>query len=202
MIIPAVGDWRNNAELIAHGVKPLGYLKDEHLILDPTYGKGRFWSIWKPARLIACDIRPDMSPLGQSVDFTMLPWPDQTFDRVVLDPPYKLNGTSSGKGPAASDDSYGVSGSATWQERHQLIKNGMTESCRVLKRGGMLLLKCQDQVCSGKVRWQTIEFTEWGWALGMNLTDMFHLTGSRPQPANRRQVHSRRNYSTLLVFTK
>jgi hypothetical protein len=202
MTVPSIGEWRTNAELIAYGVKPLGYLDDRYTTLDPTYGKGRFWNIWKPAKLVGCDINLAMSPIGESIDFTMMPWPENSFERVVFDPPYKLNGTSSGKGPAASDRSYGVATSVPWQYRHALIKDGMKECVRVLAPKGMLLLKCQDQVCSGQVRWQTFEFSEWGQHLGLALVDMFHLVGSRPQPPNRRQVHARRNYSSLLVFSK
>ncbi len=77
-----------------------------------------------------------------------------------------------------------------------------TEAHRVLTPGGYLLLKCQDQVCSGQVRWQTREFADHAEQLGMRLVDALHLLGHRPQPAGRRQVHARRNYSTLLVLRK
>lgn len=51
-------------------------------------------------------------------------------------------------------------------------------------------------------RWQTIEFTNHAVGLGSRLVDQLHLPSYRPQPAGRRQVHARRNYSTLLVLQK
>lgn len=98
------------------------------------------------------------------------------------------------------DERYGVDVISTWQERHELIRAGITECARVLRAGGMFLLKCQDQVCSGHVRWQTDEFTRHAESLGLVKVDRFDLIGGRPQPEGRRQVHARRNTSTLLVF--
>ena len=88
------------------------------------------------------------------------------------------------------------------QDRMRLCIDGITECHRVLKPGGHLLVKCQDQVCSGHVRWQTIEFAGHAVELGSRLVDQLHLPSYRPQPAGRRQIHARRNYSTLLVLRK
>lgn len=195
MTVLAAGTWRNNAELIRDGVVPLGYLRDEDRVLDPTYGLGRFWALWQPATLVACDLDRAKSPLGRSVDFTAMPWADGWFDAVVLDPPYKLNGTG---GSHASDAGYGVADSISWQDRHALICEGISECARVSRRH--LLVKCQDQVCSGRVRWQTRIFADHAETQGCRLVDRFDLASYREQPPGRRQVHARRNYSTLLVF--
>jgi hypothetical protein len=192
----------NNAELIVQ-CRRLGYLRDEWLTLDPTYGHGKFWTLWRPRCFIGSDIKLDKSPVGRSVDFTALRYQDATFDAVVFDPPYKLNGTSTGKGPAASDEGYGVDGAyVRWQGRHDLIRRGITECVRVLKPNGMLLVKCQDQVCSGQKRWQTREFAAHAESLGCRLVDMLHLPGGRKQPPGRRQLHALQNFSTMLVLQK
>ncbi len=193
----AAGDWSTNADLIAD-VHRLGYLNDDDVVLDPTYGLGRFWQRWRPPFLMACDLNIDRSPMVQSVDFTDLPFDDREFDAVVFDPPYKLNGTPSGK----MDEDYGVDEVTRWQDRHTLIRRGIAEAFRVLKPGGHLLVKCQDQVCSGAVRWQTREFADYAESLGLRLVDRFDIESYRPQPDGRRQVHARRNTSTLLVFVK
>ena len=186
--------WPNNAEMIADVAK-LGYLDGD--VLDVTYGYGNFWNTWVPESLTACDLNIELSPLGVSVDFTDLPFGDSSFDAVVFDPPYKLNGT-----PTPSvDRRYGVHEPTTWQDRHQLIRDGLSECARVSKR--YVLLKCMDQVCSGKKRWQTIEFTNHAEALGFRLDDRFDLLNRpRPQPSGRRQLHAQVNYSTLLVFKR
>jgi hypothetical protein len=192
---------RNNAELIVQCHR-LGYLRYDWLTLDPTYGYGKFWTLWRPVDLIGTDIIPAKSPFGRSVDFTDMPFSSGSFDAVVFDPPYKLNGTSTGKGPAASDEGFGVDGAyVKWQDRHQLIRDGITECVRVLKPKGMLLVKCQDQVC-GKKRWQTREFSAHAESLGCRLVDMLHLPGGRKQPPGRRQLHALQNFSTMLVLKK
>lgn len=197
-INPAVKD---NAALIVQ-CRDLGYLPTDGPILDATYGLGRFWNAWMPDDLTGMDVNPAKARdiVG---DFTDMPFSDGTFDAVVLDPPYKLNGTG---GSHASDDGYGVADpewvSKSWQQKHELIRAGITETARIVRRNGHVLLKCQDQVCSGQVRWQTIEFANHAATLGLRLVDRFDLLGHRPQPAGRRQVHARRNYSSLLVFRK
>lgn len=187
-------DRRSNADLMVD-VASLGYLPDP--VLDPTYGLGAFWKIYRPDGLAAHDLDPEKAPDGP-MDFTALAYPDATFEAVVFDPPYKLNGT-----PTESVDArYGVHVVRSWQDRHALIRAGIVECARVLRPGGYLLLKCQDQVCSGRVRWQTREFADTAEAAGCRLVDRFDLLGGRAQPSGRRQVHARRNHSTLLVLLR
>ena len=197
MTVMAIGNWNNNAEMI-ESCADLGYLRDEVRTLDPTYGLGRFWSNWKPGELVGCDIDPERSPIGYSVDFREMPFDDGEFGQVVLDGPYGLRGTPT----MASDAAYGLVDNMAWQDRMRLCIDGITECVRVLSPGGTLLVKCQDQVCSGQVRWQTREFADHAEALGCRLVDMLHLVSYRPQPEGRRQVHARRNYSTMLVLRR
>jgi SAM-dependent methyltransferase len=187
--ILAAQAWATNAELIADCAR-LGYLTGR--VLDPTYGRGKWWTAWCPDGLVAHDLKTD------GVDFRHLPHPDESFDAIAFDPPYKLNGTPTDK----VDAPYGVDVVDTRDGRHQLIRDGITECKRVLALDGHLLVKCQDQVNGGKVRWQTHEFTGHAQTLGLRLVDAFLILGHREQPAGTRQVHARRNYSTLLVFRK
>lgn len=194
----AATQWRTNGDLIADCAR-LGYLDANRLILDPTYGRGTWWTTWRPAHLVACDLDPAKSPIGYSVDFTAMPFDDNAFGAVTYDPPYKLNGTPSHN----VDERYGVAGSYTSAaDRHQLILDGLTECARVLDAGGHLLVKCQDQVNAGRVRWQTDLVTQRAHELGLTKIDALLMLGGRPQPEGRRQVHARRNYSTLLILQK
>lgn len=191
----AIGTRRNNAELVVD-LHALGYLDDD--VLDATYGLGRFWTAFRPAQLAAVDIDPARTTIV--ADFRHLPFGNRTFRTVVLDPPYKLNGTSTGRGPSTSDHSYGVTDYHTPVDRHRMICDGITDCCRVADR--YLIVKCQDQVVSGRVHWQTRIFTDHAETCGFRLVDMLHVQGYRKQPPGRRQVHARRDYSTALVLER
>lgn len=197
--VQAAARWANNGALIAD-VARLGYITDTDRVIDVTYGRGRFWTKYRPARLVAHDLKLD------GVDFRYLPHPDASFDVHVIDGPYKLNGTAD---LGDFDEAYGIDVPADWQERHQLIADGMTEGARVLAVGGRMLVKCQAQVCSGAVRWQDDIFTAHGESLGLVKVDRFDLIGKgRPQPMKpsarypngREQRHAHGRPSTLLVF--
>lgn len=231
--VVAVGGARNNAELILQ-VAQLRYLRPEMLTVDPTFGLGRFWRFWRPNTLRRHDIDPKRAPDG-AADFRRLPYAAESVDAVVFDGPYKLNGAG---GSHPSDDGYGVANRESWQARHELLRAGITEAARIVRPaskvrvdrgrfervGGVVVIKCQDQVCSGAVRWQTREFSDHAESVGLVLVDMLHLVGARPQPAGRtrkhgdcrgagcsscdggrvptEQHHASRNYSTLLVCQK
>lgn len=194
--IRACQEWAHNGLLIAD-VAQLGYLTHHDHVIDPTYGYGVWWSVWRPSRLTAHDLNPAKAPDGPA-DFRDLPYPRASFTAAAFDPPYKLNGTPSEDGP---DERFGVDEAATVAQRMGLIFDGMTELARVLTRRGILLVKCQDQVVSGSVYWQTDEITAHAASLGFVKVDRFDLLGGgRPQPDGRRQVHARYRPSTLLVF--
>lgn len=198
MTVLAYDNWATNGHLIAD-VAALGYLDNGMVTLDPTYGRGRFWSKFRPAVLVTSDLYVQGPEIQHQWDYTKIPRDNDLYDAVVFDPPYKLNGT-----PALGDfdDAYGVNVPTTWQERHESIMQGIEECLRVLKPGGTFLLKCQDQVCSGKVRWQTRLFADHAERCQIELVDRFDLVGkSRPQPMEgrtQRTAHGRP--STLLVF--
>jgi len=176
-------------------VASLGYLDGK--VLDVTYGYGVFWQLYKPDDFTACDLDAEKSPIGYSVDFTQLPFEDMSFDAVVFDPPYKLNGTPTD----AVDERYGVHVVSKWQDRLQLMCDGLIECIRVSNK--YVLVKCMDQVVSGKKVWQTIAMYEMAWNYRATLVDRFDmLVTPRPQPEGRRQVHTQGNYSTLMVFKK
>lgn len=196
-VIYAAQKWPTNAHMIVDCVR-LGYLRREWRTLDPTYGLGNFWTLWQPTYLHGSDKYVPLSgAFRHQDDFCDLMWGDNSFDAVVFDPPYKLNGT-----PSPEERRYGVEVPTRWQDRMTLIRDGVTECARVTKRKGFLLIKCMDQVVSGKVIWQTDEITRWAKLAGMTKVDRLDfLTDPRPQP-HTRQIHARRNYSTLLIFQK
>lgn len=185
---------RSNAQLIAD-LAQLGYLPEP--VVDVTYGLGRFWKQYRPLQFAACDLNPDCGV--EIADFTKLPYADRSFSTVVFDPPYKLNGTPSQGGPATSDEDYGVGGDyRTPESRHQLMRDGLTDCARVATE--FVIVKCMNQVVSGRVHWQVDMMTEHGQTNGLTKVDELFVYGYRVQPAGRRQEHAHRDYSTCLVF--
>jgi hypothetical protein len=207
-LLPAVHPWPSNAALIADiGRSSVPWLMRGVETLDCTWGLGNFWAEWTPGDgcLFGTDIKPGCSPSApEGVDFTDQPWDDCEWARVVFDPPYKLNGTPDPE----VDARYGVDGRVEWQTRMKLIAVGFAECLRIVKIGGFVLVKCQDQVCSGKVRWQTHMLYDMAmtgnWGGVAVLRDRFDLIGkARVQPMKgRKQGHAHGRGSTLLVFER
>lgn len=196
-VILAATEWANNAALIRDCAE-LGYLREEWRTLDPTYGSGRWWSLWRPNDLVTYHDKVDGS------DFRCLPHPDNSFDAIAYDPPYVSVGGRKTSGIHGMYDGYGLINAPNSPAGvQQLINDGLTEMYRLVKPKGNVLVKCQSYISSGKY-WPGAQLT-WQHAmdLGFKLTDVLqHISGQRPQPFGRRQVHARNNYSTLYVLTK
>jgi hypothetical protein len=192
MDVLAVGQWRTNAELM-RDVARLGYLDGE--VLDLTFGEGNFWGAHTPDLLVSNDRHED-ADLG--CDFTRLPMPDDWCDTVVFDPPYRMSGR---RDRGEFDQRFGLAEYRSNTDILGDLEAGAVEGLRVCRR--YLLVKCQDQVNGGRVRWQTDIVTRAVESRGGFKVDRFEfVTRPRPQPEGRRQLTSRRNHSTLLVFAK
>lgn len=191
-MIPAIHNWQSNAALIAD-VAVL-HLTTTTQIFDATYGRGTWWKDWRPKTLITNDLNPSIKTMF-SLDFRDLSsLRTNAFQCVAFDPPYKLSGTNS---LDEFDDRYGLK-DLNWKWRMELIVDGAIECGRVARE--TLLVKCQDQVCSGQMRWQTIEIVNALTPHSWRLADRFDMIGnSMPQPQTS-QYHARGRGSTLLVF--
>jgi hypothetical protein len=189
----AIGEWTDNAHLIADAAR-LGYITGR--VLDLTYGRGKFWTHWRPDVLVTNDLS-ELMPAQWHHDARKMPFGDGEFETVVFDPPYKLAGARFGDD---LDQRYGTSNYSPRAVVHALLLDGTSEAARLSSR--WVLVKCMDQVNGGCVRWQTDYVTTHALRLGLNKVDSMMLKRWRPQPEGRRQEHARRNYSTLLVFEK
>lgn len=203
--ILAATRWPTNGHLVADCFR-LGYLTDADTVIDPTYGRGNWWTIRRPAALTASDINPKKSPTGSAVDFTALPWPADTFDAAAFDPPYKPS-SGAKTGLVTFADAYGLDtlpGGRRSEPVQQLINDGLSEVARVVRPGGFILVKCMDYI-NARALWPgTFYTTDHGLNIGLRLHDRLEHVGD-PGPASstwKQQDHARRNASTLLVFRK
>lgn len=194
---------RSNGALIAK-VAQLGYLGDpDDVVLDTTYGRGLWWTRYRPTNLIAHDIELD------GVDFRDLPEDTESIPVVCYDPPYISTGNRETSSVDNLYDRYGLGDLKGWRAIRELMDDGLQECWRVLRPAGYLLVKCMDYVESGRKVWNTFHVAHQGHELGLELVDRFHhLTGGGPQPMNnldgspREQKRAREVASMLLVFTK
>jgi DNA modification methylase len=178
-------------------------------VADVTYGKGVFWKNipTDEYELLATDIK-------NGIDCRELPYADGEIDCVVLDPPYM-------EGLYRQDES--IAGNGTHSAFRDHYSNGdrpqklgnkwhdavlefyikaAIEAKRVLKKKGILIVKCQDEVSAGVQRLTHVEIILNLAMLGFYTKDMFIII-RRNRPGVTRviqQLHARKNHSYFLVF--
>lgn len=199
----AATPWSSNGALIVDCVR-LGYLRVVARTLDPTYGKGNWWTEWRPEHLVHHDRKLD------GTDFRALPYPNASFEQITYDPPYVCVGGRTSSGIPDMHDAYGLTDAPRSPVALQtLIDDGLTEMRRLVDGRGIVLVKCQDYVSSGKLWLGTHHTLTHALSLGFECVDRLeHISGPRPQPTNRTradgrpvvQQHARRNLSTLFVL--
>jgi hypothetical protein len=182
------------------------YARPGHLIVDPTYGNGRFWKNVNKAdyRVLATDIVTD------GVDLRALPYADDSVNMVVLDPPYRYTPLKNKKQEDSPnhgkvDGLYRLTQAklTNTQAVLDLYEQGMLEACRLLIPGGFLVVKCQDTVQDGRNIWVHTILMEKGALLGFACRDL--LIVNPPMTLKSRwdfQRHLRKSHSYFLVFRK
>lgn len=205
MTVLAADSWPTNADLILACVE-LGYLRKHWRTLDPTYGKGKWWTKWRPPLFVRHDIDPEK---GDGVDFRDLPHEDGSFKVVTFDPPYMAPGGRDKSTIADFNDRFGLhSTPRTPMENQESMNLGLAECVRVVENKGLVLVKCMDYINGARFFPGTHHTLTKALELDCRIIDRFeHVGRPGPQPTHtngkpRRQVHARRNLSTLFVFQK
>lgn len=182
------------------------YVAPGSIVADVTFGKGVFWRHVPKDQfvLLATDIL-------DGVDCRALPYDGESIDCVVLDPPYMHTpGGTAHTAHTPFEEHYrnNDSGNRTKSKYHEavldLYRDAGFEAYRVLRERGVLIVKCQDEVCSNQQRFTHVEIMQMYDQMGFVAEDLFVvLRNNRPGVSRAvRQVHARKNHSYFLVFWK
>jgi len=181
-------------------------------IADVTYGNGIFW---KNVDLSKYDLTP--SDLSTGTDCRNLPYENDAYDVIVLDPPYMeglLRNNVSHKAGSSSYSAFreyysnGDEKNNDGPKWHKAVtdlyfKAGI-EAFRVLKKNGILIVKCQDEVSANK-QWLThVEIINHYEKLGFYTKDLFVVVRQNKASISclKKQVHARKNHSYFLICIK
>ncbi len=188
------------------------------VIADVTYGKGVFWRqvAFDDYTLLSSDLQAEAMLIA---DCRSLPYPPNTLDVVVLDPPYMESLLRSNLDHRGGVGTYGsfrshyrgaaLNGAGESEKKWHaavldLYFRAGSEAYRVLKREGICIVKCQDEVSAGK-QWLThVEIINHFERLGFYTKDLFVMVRSNKPGVSRikKQIHARKNHSYFLVFKK
>lgn len=182
------------------------------VVADVTFGKGAFWKDMPAGHY---KIRP--SDLKSGVDCRDLPYGNGSIDAVILDPPYmeglfrRAPGQLAGAGSHSAFRDHYSNGEASSEgdpKYHQAVLDlyfrSAKEAYRVLRKGGILIVKCQDEVSANTQRLTHVELINEFTSYGFYCKDLFVVVRpNRPGVSRiKRQVHARKNHSYFLVFIK
>lgn len=182
------------------------YVAPGSTVADVTYGNGVFWR--KVPRgmyhLKASDLR-------KGIDARKLPYEDESLDCVVFDPPYMHTpGGSAHQNHQNYEEYYrnNVALEGTTKKYHDAVldlyfKAGK-EAHRVLRKEGMYIVKCGDEVCANQQRLTHVEIINELAAQGFVVEDLFVLLRHNKPGVSRilRQAHAKKNHSYFIVFRK
>lgn len=203
MTILSVQSVKRNADLIA-AIAPL-WIKPTDTVVDMTYGRGLFWTEYRPEHLVCHDLYT-----LDGVDFRHLPESDHSVDVCVFDPAYVPTGGVETSTLPDFRNRYGTDTARRARDHIQSdIRDGITEAHRVLRIGGRLLVKSMNYIEGGRFRQGYRFVLDAADAAGFEQVDEFvHHSGTGPQPLTNRdgsprlQQHARKAHSYLAVFAK
>ena len=135
------------------------YVSPKSVIADVTFGKGVFWRN-VPENLY----KVRSTDIQNGIDCRNLPYESGEIDCVVLDPPYMHSpGGTAHTVHSAFENHYrnNSTDNRTRKKYHEavleLYEEAGAEAFRVLRDRGVLIVKCQDEVCSNRQRFTHIE---------------------------------------------
>lgn len=187
----------DNADLFAEVAKL--WITENDRVADVTAGERVFWKRVPPEitdKVWFSDYADD------GTDCRELPYEDESFTVVVLDPPYQPVHNNAWRGGTRGYYNLTLN---TMQEVLDLYEAAIAEANRVLTPGGCLVVKCQDMSFNHRLHLIHLDVLRYMTRSGIDLADMFVLLNEArmPQPARAtKQERARRAHSYFLVGVK
>lgn len=185
------------------------YVAKGSTVADVTYGKGSFWRDIQRAdyRVLKSDLKHGSAIVA---DATRLPYRASQLDCVVFDPPYMHTpGGTAHDGHQNFEKYYRNNGDNTTEKKYHeavldLYFRSAGEAWRVLRRNGIFIVKCQDEVCACRQRLTHVEIINELSKMSFVVEDLFVLVRENKPGVSRilKQRHARKNHSYFLVFRK
>jgi hypothetical protein len=180
------------------------YVEPGSTVADVTYGRGVFWrAVPKDAYNLL------VSDLQDGVDARDLPYESCSLDCVVFDPPYMHTpGGTAHVGHQNFETYYQNNGASSGKKYHEAVLDlyftAAKEAWRVLRDGGIYIVKCQDEVCANQQRLTHVELIIELQGYGFVTEDLFVVMRNGKPGVSRMliQAHARKNHSYFLVFIK
>lgn len=173
-------------------------------VADVTFGRGVFWR-----KLPKDTYKLLPSDLQSGVDCRKLPYQDASIDCVVFDPPYMHTPGGTAHVEHQNYEGYYKNNLATSDKKYHeavldLYFTAAREAWRVLRDGGVYIVKCQDEVCANRQRLTHVELISELQGYGFVTEDLFVvLRNGRPGVSRLlTQAHARKNHSYFVVFLK
>lgn len=182
---------------ILHDIVSL-HIPEGRFDLDPTYSKGNFY---KDGNVLPPVYKFDKHPLDETVvygDSKDLPLSNESVGSICYDPPFIIAGGQDSKIKAR------FSSYPSWESLKSDYALSLREFHRILKNKGILVVKCQNIISSGKQRQTAYFLMNTALELGFNIKDEFILLSKNKIIGHNwsRQVHAHKYHSYFLVFQK
>ena len=165
--------------------------------LDTTYSIGACFKNLPEPR-IKTDLFPQTEDTIEA-DSADLPFANEQFNSIIYDPPFVAGSRKDGK-PGIIKTRFGYL--KTTYDLWKMYDASIIEAYRVLKSDGILVVKCQDCIDSGKQFFSHVFIMNVAYKAGFYPKDLFILVAKSRLINQKRQLHARKYHCYFWVFKK
>ena len=181
---------------------------NKRIDVDVTYSKGVFYKSGKVAQpTYKFDLMPQTEDTIKA-DSRCLPLDDDSVETIMFDPPFIIAGESYKNNTDSNSSKIAKRFSAykNFEELKEHYYNSLKEFYRVLKKGGIVIFKCQNTVSGGKQLFSHYFILKSALEIGFYPKDEFVLLSKSKMTSFggrwKTQQHAMKHHSYFLVLKK